>query len=277
MFRAPAKLNLHLRVLNKRPDGFHEIATRMIPLDFGDDLQIEHEDGPDRISFTCSDPSLPVDETNLVIKAVRALQRNATVSGHWRIHLEKKTPSGAGLGGGSSDAATVLMAINDCLNPPLSLQALSQVAAEIGSDVPFFLHRSVCDATGRGEHVTPVPFPWKLRFLLIKPAFGIPTPWAYQHWASSKELQGVLYAPQVCPWGEMVNDLERPVFEKHLHLASLKMWLLEQPQVAAALMSGSGATMFAVLKENSDAQALQEAAKAYCGDHTWIQQATLAV
>jgi len=277
MLRAPAKLNLHLRVLGRRPDGFHDISTRMVPLDFGDELEVEHMDGPDGISFTCSDASLPVDESNLVLKAVRALQRATPVPGQWRIHLEKKTPSGAGLGGGSSDAASVLTAINEKLGHPLSLDALGSVAAEVGSDVPFFLHRSVCDATGRGEHVTPVPFPWRLRFLLIKPSFGIPTPWAYQRWASSRELQGVRYEPQICPWGEMVNDLERPVFEKHLHLACLKMWLLEQPQVASALMSGSGATMFAVLKDAADADALEAAAREYCGATTWIQQAGMAV
>lgn len=276
MLLAPAKLNLHLRILGKRADGFHDISTRMVPLDFGDELDVQHSAGADEVVFTCSDKTLPVDESNLVMKAVRALQAATSVTGSWRIHLEKKTPSGAGLGGGSSDAATVLMAMNEQLGSPLSLDALSQAAATVGSDVPFFLHGGVCDASGRGEVVTPVEFPWTLRFLLIKPAFGIPTPWAYQRWALSKELKGVRYEPQYCPWGEMVNDLERPVFEKHLHLAALKMWLLEQKEVAAALMSGSGATMFAVLKENADGDALKAAAENHCGPRTWVQLASIA-
>jgi 4-diphosphocytidyl-2-C-methyl-D-erythritol kinase len=276
LLRAPAKLNLSLRVLGKRADGFHAIETTMVPLDFGDDLDIQQAEGDPGIEMTCSDPSLPVDEHNLVIKAYRALDQSVSISGSWRVHLHKHTPSGAGLGGGSSDAATLLLALNERLERPLDLPALSQVAAQVGSDVPFFLHRSACDATGRGEVVTPIPFPWRPRFLLIKPAFGVPTPWAYQRWAQSKELDHVRYSPQQCPWGEMVNELERPVFEKYVHLAALKMWLLEQAQVSAALMSGSGATMFAVLKEGADALALAAAAREHCGPETWIQAAQLA-
>lgn len=276
MLRAPAKINLSLRILGKRPDGFHELTTRMAPLDVHDLIEIERLGDGDEVIFTCSDPTLPADESNLMIKAYRALQRPTGVTGRWRMHLEKHIPSGAGLGGGSSDAALVLETINQHLPSPLPLAELGRIAGEVGSDVPFFLHHAVCDATGRGEEVAPVDFPWKLQVLLIKPPFGIPTPWAYQRWSGSNELEGVRYAPQCCPWGEMVNDLERPVFEKHLFLPALKMWLLEQPEVAAALMSGSGATMFAVLKDGADAQRLANAARDYCGTSAWIQPARIS-
>lgn len=277
MLRAPAKLNLSLRILGKRSDGFHELTTRMAPLDIHDEIDIQRLGEGDQIDFTCSDPTLPADESNLMIKAYRALQRAAGANGHWRMYLEKHIPSGAGLGGGSSDAAVVLETVNSLLPTPLSLAELAHVAGEVGSDVPFFLHHAVCDASGRGERVTPVGFSWWLQVLLIKPPFGIPTPWAYQRWSASKELKGVLYSPQSCPWGEMVNDLERPVFEKHLFLPALKMWLLEQPGVAAALMSGSGATMFAILKDGINPQPLLEAARTYCGDSSWIRLAHIAV
>jgi 4-diphosphocytidyl-2-C-methyl-D-erythritol kinase len=107
--------------------------------------------------------------------------------------------------------------------------------------------------------------------VLIKPAFPIPTPWAYQNWATSKELPGVLYARQICPWGDMVNHLERPVFQKYRLLPALKTWLLEHGSVRAALMSGSGSTMFAITDSDVQAAALADEARHWCGDTAWVQ------
>lgn len=269
--QAPAKINLSLRILRKREDGFHELTTRMAPVAVFDTITVEHLGEGDDVTLTCSDPNLTTGEDNLMIKAIRALHQATGRPCRWRMHLDKVIPSGAGLGGGSSDAAAVLRAANQLGGYNLPIDRLAQIAGSIGSDIPFFLYDSVCDATGRGESITPIDFPWKLRVLLIKPPFGIPTPWAYKNWAGSTPLPGVPYDPQVCPWGEMINDLERPVFQKHLLLPTLKTWLLKQPGVAAAMMSGSGATMFAMLNDKADGQALSQATREFCGDTTWVR------
>jgi len=122
---------------------------------------------------------------------------------------------------------------------------------------------------GRGERVEPVSFPHTLPLLLIKPPFGVPTPWAYQRWKEAEEIPGVSYAPQELPGGVLQNDLERPVFEKYLFLAELKAWLQQQPETAGALMSGSGSTLFAVLKEKSLGYALGERIEQCFGPGLW--------
>jgi 4-diphosphocytidyl-2-C-methyl-D-erythritol kinase len=248
-FAAPAKTNLWLRILRRRDDGFHDIETRMVLLDLCDELRIEPLESPSAgvVEFTCSDTTLPVDASNLVLRAIAVFRQTGPVP-PLRLHLEKQIPHGAGLGGGSSDAAATLLALNRLLDRNLDAQALSRLAAQIGSDVPFFVWQSPCDCSGRGEIVTPVPsFMHSLSLLLITPPFSIPTSWAYQSWQNSREIDGVDYAPQPFPWGAMVNDLERPVFAKHIVLADLKMWLRSRSEVRAALVSGSGSTMFAVL------------------------------
>lgn len=267
---SPAKINLSLRILGKHPDGFHEIETRLVRLAFGDTVEIEHLGTGTTVNFTCSDPTVPADESNLALKALRAFESRAGTQSSWRIHLQKRIPHGAGLGGGSSNAATVLRAANELSGSPLSLPRLLEIAAQIGSDVPCFLLDSpAADGTGRGEIVQPAPFPHQLHLVLIKPPFPIPTPWAYKKWADSREIPGVLYAPQLCEWGTMVNDLERPVFQKYLLLPALKNWLLGHGETRAALMSGSGSTMFAITDTAAQAAELAEKARAWCGETTW--------
>lgn len=276
-FHSPAKINLWLRVLGKRDDGFHEVQTRLCQLALGDTVEVEHLGTGTNIALSCSDPTVPLDESNLAMKALRAFESHTGKQSSWRIHLEKKIPAGAGLGGGSSNAATVLRACNELSGGPLSQRQLIELGAHIGSDVPcFLLDTPAADGAGRGEQVTPAEFNWKLPIVLIKPPFPIPTPWAYKRWAASKELPGILYAPQLCEWGTMVNDLERPVFEKFLLLPTLKMWLLEQGEVRAALMSGSGSTMFAITDNASQAAGLVEKARSWCGETSWVQCTTTA-
>jgi 4-diphosphocytidyl-2-C-methyl-D-erythritol kinase len=156
--------------------------------------------------------------------------------------------------------------LNAAFGEPLSREAIMALAAEIGSDVPFFLARSAAVCRGRGERVEPVSFPHSLSLLLVKPDFGVPTPSAYGRWKDSLELPGISYAAQEFPWGRLVNDLERPVFEKYLFLAVLKRWLLAQPESAGALMSGSGATCFAVLRQEADGPALEARVKQEFGE-----------
>ncbi len=159
--------------------------------------------------------------------------------------LKKRIPHGAGLGGGSSDAASTLLALNELFETNLPREALAKMAQMIGSDVPFFIFGSAAVCKGRGELVSPTRLRKPLSLLLLKPEFGVPTPWAYSRWRDSREIRGVSYGAQQFTRQSFVNDLERPVFEKFVFLAQLKMWLLKQPEVDAALMSGSGSTVFA--------------------------------
>ncbi|MES2594339.1 MAG: 4-(cytidine 5'-diphospho)-2-C-methyl-D-erythritol kinase [Verrucomicrobiota bacterium] len=267
-----AKINLWLRVLGKREDGFHEVETRLVKIDVADTVTLALTGAKPGIALTCNVPGIPTDASNLAVKALSAFEARAGISKGWSIHLEKRIPHGAGLGGGSSNAATILRAANQLLSNPLPLEALLEIAAGIGSDVPcFLLETPAADGSGRGERVVPAEFPWQLPMVLIKPSFPIPTPWAYKNWSTSKELPGVLYAPQLCPWGDMVNDLERPVFEKHRLLPALKTWLLDHGSVRAALMSGSGSTMFAITHTEVQAVALAEEARRYCGGGAWVE------
>jgi 4-diphosphocytidyl-2-C-methyl-D-erythritol kinase len=264
---APAKLNLSLRVLGKRPDGFHEIDTRMVRLPgLHDRLSVRPAEAD---AFTCDDPGVPSDGSNLVLKALAAYRAAGGGLRPYAIHLEKRVPHGAGLGGGSSDAAAMLRALDHFSDPPMGTERLMEIAAGLGSDIPFFLGSPVARATGRGEIISasePLP---SLSLLLLKPSFGVATPDAYGGWADARELAGVPYAPQCFSWGELVNDLERPVFWKHLFLAEMKTWLLQRPETAGALMSGSGSTVFAVLHEGADAAALADAARAGLDPTLW--------
>jgi 4-diphosphocytidyl-2-C-methyl-D-erythritol kinase len=264
---APAKINLSLRILGRREDGFHEIETLMAPLTLADEVRakLAAEGG---ITLECNDASLPNGPANLAYRAAQLLiERFGASAGGLRLKLEKHIPHGAGLAGGSSDAAAVLLALNDLLGVHAPLTDLSELASALGSDVPFFLHGGPAVCRGRGERVEPVKLGISLPLLLLKPPFPIPTPWAYSRWRDAREIPGVLYAPQEFPWGVLVNDLERPVFEKYLPLAHLKMWLLDQPEVAGALLSGSGSTVLAVLHEPAlGASALAERARSHFGE-----------
>ncbi|MFK7909944.1 MAG: 4-(cytidine 5'-diphospho)-2-C-methyl-D-erythritol kinase, partial [Akkermansiaceae bacterium] len=242
--KAPAKLNLTLRVLGKRDDGFHELESLMAPLGLCDELHFERAD---EYALTCDESGVPLDESNLVTKAVRLFERETGKACCWEIDLMKNIPHGAGLGGGSSDAATTLLAMNDLENTQMSLGKLASLAAEIGSDIPFFIYQQVCMIGGRGETVKPVEIEGLsgTPLLLLKPDFAVSTPDAYKNCLSAEPLHGVDYSAQRMPWGEIVNDLEQPVFYKHRFLAEMKVWLLDQPEVDAAMMSGSGSTMIA--------------------------------
>ncbi|MDZ4289329.1 MAG: 4-(cytidine 5'-diphospho)-2-C-methyl-D-erythritol kinase [Prosthecobacter sp.] len=269
---SPAKINLWLRILGKRADGFHEVETRLCKVGGGDMVTMSLRGPGTEVALTCSTPGIPLDESNLALRALRAFEARVGQRQGWSIHLEKRIPAGAGLGGGSSNAAAVLRGANELAGQPLDLAALLEIGGGIGADVPcFLLGGAAADGTGRGEKVMPAVFPWRLPLVLIKPAFPVPTPWAYQHWAGSKELPGVSYAPQVREWGTLVNSLERPVFEKYRLLPALKMWLLEQEGVDAALMSGSGSTMFALTKSVEAARAVAVAARRFCGETAWVE------
>lgn len=265
---APAKINLSLKILRRRNDGFHEIETLMAPITLCDEIEIGKSDSK-QIEFHCDDPSVPAGEDNLIGRAAKSFFAATRLKSAVSIDLKKKIPHGAGLGGGSSDAASTLLALNELFGTKLAREELAKLGEGIGSDVPFFIFQSLALCKGRGELVTPVKLKEKLSILLLKPAFVVSTAWAYSRWQDSREIPAVRYTGQEFDGQIFANDLERPVFEKFVFLAELKMWLLQQAEVGAALMSGSGSTVFAVLRENADANVIAKRAKAELDPELW--------
>lgn len=269
---APAKLNLSLRVLGQRDDGFHAIDTLLVKLPgLADTLEFAPADD---FAFTCDDPDLPAGEDNLVSKAARAFFQAADVAPRGHIHLAKRIPSAAGLGGGSSDAAATLMALNRLHDEPLPPARLAELAATLGSDVPFFLCEGAARCTGRGEVVAAVPAPPALEVLLLKPEFGVATASAYANCLTARPLPGISYDPQEHEGITFVNDLEHAVFRKFLILAEIKQWLLNRAEVAAALLCGSGSTLFAVLKDPASAATLITASRQELDPKLWTWSGT---
>jgi len=267
--RAPAKINLSLKILGRRADGFHEIETLIVPVSLCDEIKIDKHPTNKGIEFTCNDASVPKGDDNLVVRAAKTFFERTKLKGGVSIRLKKMIPHGAGLGGGSSDAASILLALNELFETKLPREALAKMGEAIGSDVPFFVFQSSAICKGRGELVTPVKLHEELSILLLEPEFGVSAAWAYQRWQDSQEVPGVRYEPQEFAGQTFLNDLERSVFDKFVFLAQMKTWLLEQPEVGAALMSGSGSTVFAVLRETADANRVAERAKAELDPELW--------
>jgi len=262
---AHAKVNLFLRVLRRRDDGFHELETLITPITLCDSVKIEPAN---RLEFYCDEPSLAGDD-NLVMRAADAFFAETNREPKVKLTLKKEIPHGAGLGGGSSDAAAALRGLNRFFDAGLSGKKMTSLAAKLGSDVPFFLEEKAAMCSGRGEIVTPAALSARLSLLLLKPEFGVASVWAYSRWQATRELTGTIYEPQEFAGMAFVNDLERPVFEKFVFLAQVKSWLCDQPEVGAGLMSGSGSTIFAVLRANADADSLAARAKRELDPNLW--------
>jgi 4-diphosphocytidyl-2-C-methyl-D-erythritol kinase len=262
---ARAKVNLFLRVLRRREDGFHEIETFMAPITLCDSLEIEPAN---EFEFHCDELDL-ASEDNLVVRATRLFFSETNREPKVRLILRKEIPHGAGLGGGSSDAAAALRGLNRFFDAGLSKEKLSKLAGQLGSDVSFFLNETAAICHGRGEVVRPAALRRTLSLLLLKPEFGVPSSWAYSRWQATREVAGEIYRPQKFGDIDYANDLERPVFEKFVFLAHLKMWLLKQPEVGAALMSGSGSTVFVVLRDPTSADAVLARARDELDSQMW--------
>lgn len=280
--QSPCKINLLLNILGKRPDGFHELETVMQPISYCDRLRFST--GSKGITLTCDEPTLPTDGRNLVCRAAAAFFNEAKLSPDIHIHLEKRIPLAAGLGGGSANAATTLTGLNELHQSPLSLEALQRIASSLGSDVPFFLQRNPALATGRGEKVESLrPFAALsgCAVLLIHPGFGISTPWAYQNLASfpaalhgrpgrARELITLLQSGELRSAGaEFYNSLEAPALRKYPLLALFQEFLREHG-AAAALMSGSGSTTFAITQTRLAAESLNDKFKSKFGLSNWL-------
>ncbi len=280
--QSPCKVNLLLNILGKRPDGFHELETLMHPVAIFDRLSFAR--AAEGIQLTCSEPSLPTDSRNLVYRAAELFLKAARIKVGVRLHLEKRIPLAAGLGGGSGNAATALLGLNELFGEPLKLEQLQLIAAFLGSDIPFFLQDKPALATGRGEQIQPCDSFSALRgaaFLLIHPGFGVPTPWAYQKLSCfpaalngvpgrAQRLALLLQSADLKEAGaEFYNSLEAPVLEKYPLLALFQEFLREQG-APAALMSGSGSTTFAIAENTNAAVVLAERFKTKFGATNWV-------
>ncbi len=279
--KSPCKVNLLLNILGRRADGFHELETVMQPVNFCDELVFER--GENKIQLSCSEKSLPVDSRNLVFRAAANFLAAAKISDGVKIHLEKKIPLAAGLGGGSGNAATTLLALNELFDKPLVTEQLFEIAAALGSDIPFFLQDKPALATGRGEKIQALEnFPALngKAFLLIHPGFGISTPWAYQNLArfpnalngKAGRAKDLISKLQADDWRAVAdgfyNSLEAPALEK-FPILGLFQEFLRVNGALAALMSGSGSTTFAITENISTAESLAEKFKSKFGQNCW--------
>ena len=257
-FKTPAKINLGLHIHKKREDGFHELETILQMVTWFDELQLEGT--CEKVELFCDTPEIPNDETNLVVKAARLLQKHfpgrcAGVN----ITLKKSIPSGAGLGGGSGNAAGVLLALNHLWDLKISRENLIALSGELGSDVPFFLISPCAIGTGKGEILEPIKNPINLYVLMIYPNLPLSTPWVYgnlklkltKHKNNISILTNFLMRSDFARLGAgLYNDLEPIVFKRYPEILEIKNELLRSG-AGGALLSGSGSTVFGIF-DNPD-------------------------
>jgi len=254
----PPKINLYLRIVRRRDDGYHELETVFQSVGGGDTL---YGQLADELTLTCTDPDVPSDERNLVYRAALLLrERYPEAAGKGAtLHLVKRTPSGAGMGGGSVDAAAALVLLAQLWELSLSPSDLADLGAALGSDIPFFFVGGTATARGRGEVLTPVPTP-PLWLVLLRPDVGVSTPWAFRQWRADAcsggdmdEFVHVLATgdPQKVA-GALRNDLEPGVIAEVPDIAAAREWLDAQG-VLGARMTGSGSVVFGVARDAAHA------------------------
>jgi 4-diphosphocytidyl-2-C-methyl-D-erythritol kinase len=279
--RAHAKINLDLRLGKRRLDGFHPIDTFFIRVDVADILEIRSAASGKLTLQVEGDPQLSSHPDNLVLRAARALQLRASRGSGADILLKKRIPQGAGLGGGSSDAASTLVFLRKLWDVPIEDSELAKIGAELGSDIPFFLQPYAARGTGRGEILKPIHLihlPWAV---LIHPGFASPTASAYAAYAknpvpgteghalflTTKDGSQLKILPR--------NDLENAVESKFLWIESARRWMGAQTNVLASRMSGSGSTVFGLFPTQEDAEKIARDGRGYFGSSAWIQVARL--
>ena len=255
--RAPAKVNIGLFVTGKRQDGFHNIETIFYPVTLSDIIRIEDFDG---FHFSSSDESIAEKSTNLIVKAKNLLEEYSGEKLNFRIYLEKNIPIGAGLGGGSSDAAAVLIELNEFAGLNLSMHEISDLAIRLGSDVPFFLNPKPSFAEGRGEILHPLIVHIELPIVIVNPGISISTAWAYSKIQSKPapfSLRNIesfdMYHLKIFN-DKIQNDFENLVFDNYPKIKEIKMLHYKMGAVFA-LMSGSGSTVFGIYPDMETAQA----------------------
>ncbi|SPP63596.1 4-(cytidine 5'-diphospho)-2-C-methyl-D-erythritol kinase [Nitrospira lenta] len=261
---APAKVNLILRVLDRRPEGFHNLWSLMQTVGLEDAVTIRSAPQHTEIRLQCDSNALSVDQTNLVYRAAAAVLAQAQRKIGLDIRLAKRIPMGAGLGGGSSDAAATILGINQLLKLGWSAAQMAEVGQELGSDVPFFFHAPTAVVAGRGERVKAIHVADSRWVVLVNPGFPVETKWAYQQLSTTR--QGVVPLSERCTqleaqplttWDAVIslasNDFEGPVFAAHPILQQIKRGLLSGG-AQLALLSGSGATVFGIFQEEAEAR-----------------------
>ena len=269
---APAKVNLGLRVLRKRADGYHDLETVFFGIGWQDTLRVSRTS---RFTLEVQGMDLAADDSNLVTKAAHSLARHTRSALGAQIQLEKRIPIGAGLGGGSSDAAATLRLLSDLWNVSVSEAELNEIALGIGSDVPFFLGPPVAYATGRGEVLTPMPeyqLPYPL--LVVIPPVSISTAWAFGQVTprakGTSNLKAVIESNDLALWrAEVVNDFEALVLKEEPVLAEAKEITLRCGAGYAAL-SGTGAAVYSIFEDLGAAEAAEEKARER-GWRTWLE------
>jgi 4-diphosphocytidyl-2-C-methyl-D-erythritol kinase len=262
--QCPPKVNLYLKVVGRREDGYHELETVFQSVDGGDTLYAAPAED---LSLRCSEPSLPTDESNLVMRAARLLRDRYPEAADWgaALTLVKRTPAGAGMGGGSVDAAAALVLLCRLWGLSLSGAELAGMAAALGSDVPFFLQGGTSLARGRGEELSALPTP-ALWLVLVKPPVGVRTPWAYRQWrvgtCSGPGVEEFIQALAGGP-GEIAsvlrNDLEAGVVAQVPEIRAARDWLLEQGALGAC-MTGSGSAVFGITQGEEHAREISASA-----------------
>jgi 4-diphosphocytidyl-2-C-methyl-D-erythritol kinase len=264
---APAKVNLILRILDRRSDGFHNLWSVMQTVALDDEVQIRLRPDRQDIQLRCDAADLAADQSNLVYRAAAAVLARAQQSIGLDIELRKRIPMGAGLGGGSSDAAATIIGLNCLLQLMWSPAQMADVGESLGSDVPFFLFAPSACVTGRGEIVRPVVVEGERWVVLVNPGFGVNTKWAYQELAAARtsvrplsQVQQELDRQSRMGWIPLIaaaeNDFEGPVFAAHRTLGEIKQNLLDHG-AEIALLSGSGATVFGVFANEARARHAQ--------------------
>lgn len=263
--RAPAKINLYLEVLGRRPDGFHEVRTIIQAVSLFDELEFRVCGGGE-VSLACAHPDLPTDERNLVVRAARLLQRRYGVSGGAAIALKKRIPVGGGLGGGSADAAVSLLALNRLWELDAPLEELAELAAELGSDVPYFLWGGAALCEGRGERVSPLPCARPMHYVLVTPPCSVSTGRAYEALektltertcAGNNVSEALLNGDAKLLGRCLRNDLEAAALGLCEDLRELRRKLEEARAACHAqglLLSGSGSSFFMVVAGEREAR-----------------------
>lgn len=259
---APAKINLMLRVLGRREDGYHELQSLMLPLTVGDQLDFRAVgagsprpgEGTSPLCITCDNPDVPVDDDSLLARAYRFAAGRLDYSGGLEIHLKKRIPMGAGLGGGSSDAATVMKAVETLSGRRVPRDAYPDIARDLGADIPFFLAEGAQWIEGIGERLQPCPLSCKFYILLMNPGIHVNTASVYQELPPELTRRGP--PDNVPPSFEtleallpyVTNDLESVVLSQYPAINALKQ-RMQELGADAALMSGSGSTVFGLFSQ----------------------------
>ena len=258
---SPAKINLGLRILEKRDDGYHNLDTIFCELGFGDELQFEESE---KFNFTAEGIEVPTDDSNLVVKAYKALYSKKTKDkSDYHIHLIKNTPIGAGLGGGSSNAGIVIKTLNKLWDLKLSIEEMQSISAKLGADVAFFIMGKVQYAEGIGDELTPIDysFLYDKKILLVCPDFSISTAWAYKNINKFLNVQknSLKFAPFETPinWQLFENDFEKVVKSAYPETGEIIKSLQKADAIYAGL-SGSGSTVFGIYDQKFDLTSIQD-------------------